>query len=186
MKKLFFSFSILGLTFVSAQKIEISVAYGPGSFFGITDAIAKTLLSPLTDQDSPNSIGVLNANAMLYNGNMRWRYGVEFNSEFFNIKKDTDYQKKIFTSILPKVDYFWTPENKKIRLYSGVSAGILFSKESYKNKNQVDVEEIINNNTIFAFNVTPLGVRYGNKFAIFIEPNLGIRNIVQAGVSYIF
>ncbi len=32
----------------------------------------------------------------------------------------------------------------------------------------------------------PLGLRYGKDFGVFIEPNIGTRGFVNAGVSYIF
>ena len=67
---------------------------------------------------------------------------------------------------------------KKFKLYSGVGAGVMNTSFDY------GIFE--NKDTIFAYNLSPIGVRYGQKFGVFLETNVGTKGLLQGGVSYIF
>lgn len=182
MKKLILLSAILITSFAFSQKFEISVGYGAPSIYGISNDLGTGLVSTITKDGSPNSIGALNVSALVYNKNEKWRYGLDFVSEFFSVS-DTNYSKKSTISIMPRVDYFWSGEGKKLKLYSGVSAGIYLDNAMIKNS--AEQEEKLNDST-FGFNITPIGLRYGSALAVFVEPNIGVKGIGQAGISYRF
>lgn len=189
MRKSLLMLPLIATSFLSAQKFEVSVAYGVPSLYGTTDSLLKQITSAAGaaiwggEVNNPNSNGVLNLSVAMYNSDMKWRYGLEANLESFNESKSS-FSKQSYISVLPKVDYFWSDADKKLRFYSGVSAGVLFRNTEYKTiTTSSSVKE---NNTFFAFNIMPIGVRYGGNFGVFLEPSIGVRGFAQAGVSYIF
>ncbi len=60
---------------------------------------------------------------MMYNREMKWRYGLEFNLESFD-EKGTGFKSQSLVSVQPRIDYFWSGTDRKLKLYSGVSAGV--------------------------------------------------------------
>lgn len=185
MKKILFFIPFIAGTFLHAQKIEISAAYGVPSIYGVSSSLYDFVGNTITGNsgETSSSNGVLNINALMYNRDMKWRYGLEFNMESFD-EKGTGFTSQSLVSVQPRIDYFWSKADRKLRLYSGVSAGILFKNAKYIDKTSKTEEK--DNLTTFGFNITPIGLRYGKDFGVFIEPNIGTRGLVNAGVSYIF
>lgn len=169
--------------FAFAQKFEISVGYGAPSAYGISNEIGSSLFNGIiNDADSPNSVGALGVSALVYSKEDKWRYGLDVVSEFFSVS-NSNYTQMSTLSIMPRTDYFWSNSDRKLRLYTGVSAGVYLNRATVES--QSGTEEKVKNTT-FGFNVTPIGLRYGSQFAIFAEPNIGTKGIVQAGISYRF
>ncbi|QCX53953.1 PorT family protein [Elizabethkingia sp. JS20170427COW] len=187
MKKSLLGLSILvGCLSLHAQKnIEITAGYGSGSLFGVANIIGSSVVDAILvgHSEDINSSGVLNFGINAYSNNMKWRYGIAVDLESFD-EKNSVIKTQSFTSISPKVDYFWSNEDKKLRFYSGVSVGILLAKYKYVDSNTHST--ISENDTHLGFNITPIGIRYGKAFGVYVEPNIGTRGFVQAGVSYIF
>jgi len=185
MRELFLSFGILlSMHCLHAQKIEIATGYGTPSIYGITNELGTAIgMASIGENIStPNSNGALNITAMIYNSDLRWRYGLDYTTEFYSTK-DTNYTKKSSMSIMPKVDYFWS-KNTRLRFYSGISLGIYLDNGRYKDITTRNEEKF--SNTYFAFNITPIGFRYGGKLGLFLESNIGAKSIIQGGISYIF
>lgn len=183
MKKLILFLLFSKSAFVFAQKIEISIGYNAPSVYGITNELGNGLVNAvINDAKSPNSMGALGVSALVYSKEEKWRYGLDFVSEFFSVN-NRSYSKMSTITMMPRTDYFWTGSERKLRLYSGASAGIYLNRATIKKS--ADQEEKVNDTT-FGFNITPIGIRYGSDFAVFIEPNIGTKGIVQAGVSYRF
>ncbi|WP_300669646.1 hypothetical protein [Soonwooa sp.] len=184
MKKLFIMAAFCSLSMSNAQKFEISAGYGSASLFGEADSLLKGIGNAIFTSEAvmPESNGVFTVAVTTYSQNMKWRYGIEANLESFNETKSS-YKKQSYFSILPKIDYFWSDADKKWRFYSGISAGALFRDLDY-----VDSSNTVqkNNDTFFAFNIMPIGVRYGGNFGVFVEPSIGTRGFIQGGLSYIF
>ena len=184
MKKLVYIAALCSVSFFNAQKFEVSAGYGTGSLFGGADSILKAVGTTVFngEPEMPVSNGVLTIALTTYNENMKWRYGLEANLESFDETKSS-YRKQSYFSVLPKVDYFWSDANNKWRFYSGVSVGVLFRDLDY-----VDTSKNVQktNDTFLAFNIMPIGVRYGGDFGVFIEPSIGTRGFVQGGLNYIF
>lgn len=195
MKKLLLCETLISTCLVHAQKFEISATYGTSSLYGTTEsildatgsalgsAIASTIFGNPTKIDYPTSNGVFNLSVQRYSQDMKWRYGVDFVYESFNESK-SDFTVLNFMSFMPKVDYFWSGSDKKLRLYSGAALGFLI--KDYKYINSSTLRETKDSDTLFALNVTPIGLRYGTDFGVFLEPNIGVKSFVQAGVSYQF
>lgn len=190
MKKILFCSIVFATSLYNAQKIEISAAYGTPSLYGISEAITEAsgsaIISAITANPTikyPTSNGALNVAIHRYSENIHWRYGVELVLESFN-ESSAIYSQQSFISIMPKVDYFWTGSDKKLRLYSGIAAGVLLKKAEYIVASTGTKENA--NDTFMAVNLMPIGVRYGNKLGIFLEPNIGVKSFVQAGLSLQF
>ncbi len=83
MKKILFLLPFIGSSLLQAQKFEVSAAYGTPSVYGVGNMFADALVNIGTNSEEiSGSNGVLNINALVYNHNMKWRYGLEFNVEF--------------------------------------------------------------------------------------------------------
>ena len=65
-----------------------------------------------------------------------------------------------------------------MKLYSGAGVGALFS--SFEGRGNND------NNVYLAFNLSPVGIRYGEKLGVFVETNIGTKGFLQGGASYTF
>lgn len=182
MRKLILGMSfILAMSVAQAQKMEVSASYGTISIYGISNGIVSAIGSVIYDEEAIDSKGVLNVAFNLYSPSMKWRYGVDVSYESFDTNQKT-LTEESFTTISPKVDYFWNGADKKLRLYSGVSVGVLLRSSEYM---LGETKESFND-TVFGFNVTPIGLRYGGKFAGFVESNIGTKGILQGGVAYQF
>ncbi|HFK5510657.1 TPA: hypothetical protein ACGZ9U_001569 [Elizabethkingia anophelis] len=185
MKKFLLFIPLISASLLQAQKIEISAAYGTPSIFGISSSLYDFVGNVITgnSEETSSSNGVLSLHVMMYNREMKWRYGLEFNLESFD-EKGTGFKSQSLVSVQPKIDYFWSGADRKLKLYSGVSAGVLFKNAKYIDKTSKTEEK--DNLTTFGFNIMPIGLRYGRDFGVFIEPNIGTKGFVNAGVSYIF
>lgn len=184
MKKILFPL-LLASWFISAQKIESSASYGISSVYagsyGVSfDIVSGIIPSSIKNENNPSSLGVAVIGIAMYSENMKWRYGVDVANEFFNKTESVSRQNML--SVLPKVDFFWL-RKEKFRLYSGAAAGVTFLSETYVNK---DKKKIKDNDTVFGFNVVPIGAGYGGDLSVFLETNIGMKGIVQGGVSYRF
>lgn len=179
MKKTLYTFSLLACGLWSAQKnVEVRASYGAPSLFGISESITGSVInvvfgSPAVDYDSN---GVLAIEVMLHNESKKWQYGLGYNNE--SVTDDRNNIKGTFNTFLAQANYTWTNPENKFRLYSGAGVGVMMTSYDY---NITDYKE-----TIFAFNVSPIGVRYGQKLGVFLETNVGTKGLLQGGVSYIF
>ncbi len=173
-------FCILAIQFAvvmnAQQKVEISASYGTSSFFGIAESLTNDIFSTLLLADNDyNSKGTFAADVMLQSAGGKWKYGGMVNVE--KIESEKSSSTSTFTSILASANYNWLNANSKFKLYSGAGAGILFY-----NSTSDDVRE----GSTFAFNITPIAIRYGGEFGVFLESNIGARGFLQGGISYIF
>ena len=182
MKKLLFSVLITAFSVTShAQKFEIQLGYGSPSLYSTTFKLAEEIGNIFVGTDvSPDSKGVLNAAFLLKSDNENWKYGIELTNEFFDTNDKIKSQNLL--SILPKVDYVWLNATGKFRMYSGVAAGITMVSAKYKET----AEEKDWSEANFAYNITPLGIRYGGNLGVFLETNIGMKGFAQAGISYSF
>lgn len=183
MKKYIFGafIALYGLT-VNAQDIEASLGYGTPSLFGVADSMLSGFGHAIVgEKSSTSSNGVLNLNVMVYNQNKKWRYGGDLGMEFFS--SSGLITNKSYTSISPRVDYFWSGGERSFRFYSGVYAGLLMRSAKYIDEDDKKVSE---NDVFFGYNITPLAIRYGKEFGVFLESNIGTRGFLQFGISYLF
>ncbi|KFF18983.1 hypothetical protein [Chryseobacterium sp. JM1] len=182
MKKLLLFPLLMVVSTVSAQKIEVSASYGAPSVYGATYSLGSVLVNAFVNssEEDPSSKGVASVGVMMYSGNMKWRYGIDVTNEFFS--KTESVSKQNIWAVLPKVDYFWL-NKEKLGLYSGLSAGISIVNTTYTGK---DKKESKDSDTGFGYNIVPVGLKYGGDLSVFLETNIGMKGIVQGGVSYRF
>lgn len=109
MKKFLLFIPLISASLLQAQKIEISAAYGTPSIFGISSSLYDFVGNVITGNSEETSIsnGVLSLNVMMYNREMKWRYGLEFNLESFD-EKGTGFKSQSLVSVQPRIDYFWS------------------------------------------------------------------------------
>lgn len=79
--------------------------------------------------------------------------------------------------LLARTDFRWV-NNHSFQFYSGVAAG-----GSYIHSFDVDDPSDSDNDFMFAFQVSPIGLRFGHNFGVFLEGGLGWTGIVSAGIS---
>lgn len=183
MKKTIYSLSILLGSFITAQqKVDVKVSYGAPSLFGISESITESSISVFTDVMFGKDLiiydsnGVFAAEVMLHSKDDKWRYGIAYTNE--KVTDDRNDLTGSFNTILAQADYSWLNPDNKFKLYSGAGVGALMAN--------FDQGLFQDNNVIFAYNVTPIGVSYGRQFAVFLETNVGTKGFVQGGVSYTF
>ena len=183
MKKTIYTLAILFSGLISAQKnVEVKVSYGTASLYGISESItanafnAINILGPGNKIVTYESAGVFAIDLMLQNPDSRWKYGLGYNLE--TVKDSNLKFEGNFNTLLAQGSYTWLSTASKLKLYSGAGLGATFL--SFKEGAQDE------SSTIFAFNVSPIGVSYGEKFGVFLETNFGTKGLLQGGVSYTF
>lgn len=183
MKKSIYTFSILLGGLVSAQKnIDLKVSYGTASLYGIAESItgnafnAINILDPNRKIATYSSDGVFAVDLMLHSSSSKWKYGLGYNYE--TVKDSNLNFKGDFNTVLAQASYNWSNPENKLKLYSGAGVGAVFT--SFK-EGATDSSDVI-----FAFNVSPIGISYGEKFGVFLETNVGTKGLLQGGISYTF
>lgn len=82
-------------------------------------------------------------------------------------------------SIMPSVQFSYL-NSKYVKLYSGIDLGVAFIFDDNKQGSSVS-------STLFAFNLTPIGIRVGNdRIFGLVETNIGMDALVKAGFGVRF
>lgn len=182
MKKFLVFLCLITSYFGYSQTTGVAVSYGTPSLYGVADGLLTAIGNGLTGSEyNPESEGVLHVEVTRFNRDRRLRYGIESNIEFFGTSAQT--RSKVYYGFSPKIDYFWSSSNRKLRFYSGISAGFTIRDVKYID---ADDKRTSSSDAFFAFNLTPVAIRYGNEWGVFLEPNIGNRGFLQLGVSYEF
>ena len=90
----------------------------------------------------------------------------------------------VFFSIMPSVRFTYL-NRPWVRLYSGVDlgCGFFFSTTTTSSKAESEASDSKENNVLFAFNVTPIGVNVGKKFFGMAELNFGFDSWFKVGIG---
>lgn len=181
MKKTIYILAILVGGIVTAQKkVDVKASYGTSSLYGnavsLTGSIISTISNGGNEVANYDSNGVFALDVMLHSNSSKWTYGVGYNME--TVKDDALNFKGNFNTLLAQAQYYWLNPESKFKLYSGLGVGALISSSDYNSSKESDV--------IFAFNVSPIAIGYGEKFMVFLETNVGTKGYLQGGVSYTF
>lgn len=89
--------------------------------------------------------------------------------------------KSTFITVMPSVKFNWL-RKEHFGMYSSLSAGVMFEKNSLKANGQ----EQTNNNTKFMGHVTAVGAEFGSKLRGFTELGFGERGVLTVGIRYKF
>lgn len=181
MRKTIYVLAILVAGIATAQKkVDARISYGTPSLYGSAVSLTSDLISIIgtggKEAVNYESNGVLALDVMLHSNDSKWRYGLGYSLE--TVKDDAQKFKGNFNTILAQAHYYWLNPDNRFKLYSGIGVGALISSTEQKTTQENDV--------IFAFNVAPIGIGYGEKFAVFLEANVGTKGFLQGGVSYTF
>ncbi len=130
-----------------------------------------------------------------YTGAGRHSFGILLVGERQNVRKTGGTQdpeawkkyiarKDIYLAVLPDYRYSWGLRPGG-RWYSGAAAGI--SRHQRKEMhNDFSLEKEEYSKTIFAYQVTALGMEFGKKLGGYIELGYGYKGVLSAGVKYGF
>lgn len=94
--------------------------------------------------------------------------------------KNSDF-KSTFITVMPSVKFNWLRKDH-FGMYSSLSAGVMFEKNSLK----ADGQEQKDNNTCFMAHVTAVGAEFGGKLRGFTELGFGERGVLTVGIRYKF
>jgi hypothetical protein len=82
-------------------------------------------------------------------------------------------------AVMPRMDVKWINASA-FKVYSSLAAGVsLYSSENPQSGESA-------NKITFAFQVSPVGIRLGNAFAVYAEAGFGFRGMLHGGLSYKF
>lgn len=156
-------------------------------------SFAKEKERNLFQANTPQSNGVF---ALSFFGfvNKEWNIGIHLSLENLQgsihkqvfdsalqdtITATTAYKVKAI-SIFPTAYKYWR-QSKHLNLYSGVGLGITL--KSYDLSGNLDIGRTEDTKLGLAFQVTALGIRLGNQYAVFAELGFGNLGILQLGFS---
>ncbi len=186
MKKLYLIVSLLcsAVLGASAQDYEtpsdeISVSWGVFSCPNMIGALGLAFSSVVTeDIEYGFATGSITAQYM-HNLNDKWGIGISASYESVNAKqKEFDWKDK-YVSIMPTARYRWSHKGK-LGMYSRVAAGVTIN--SYED-HSVNGEAEKKTDTVLGWQVSPLGIEYGNKkVSGFFEVGWGYQGLAIAGV----
>lgn len=156
---------------------------------GLSEALGQTLVAGINDSKiktlNSKSIGFLEA-GYRYQISDRFKVGADvgFMNENRTVtytkngttKADTTKSTTRYVTVLPNVQFSYI-KTAIIDFYGSASVGVIFAQTSYKNMNTRG------NNTGFAFQVNPVGIRVGKKLGGFLEAGFGYKGLINAGLS---
>ena len=92
--------------------------------------------------------------------------------------------KYAILSVMPSVRFTYL-NRPWVRLYSGVDlgCGFFFTSTTSSSKAESEASDSKENNVLFAFNVTPIGVNVGKKFFGMAELNFGFDSWFKVGIG---
>jgi len=103
-------------------------------------------------------------------------------SHILNEGLDNTKARDTWYSIMPQAQYFWY-SNKRMNVYSRVAVGLSARRNKYTNNNGI-VEKFRDFNV--AWQVSPLGLEFGNLICGFVEAGYGAQGYVVAGMRIKF
>lgn len=166
----------------------LPITLGHGMAYGFSDAI-KNAFSDYNRDDKKDSGGGMYGIGYRYSISPRLSVGadigyMQINTKLaFSKKDDASVVKKFdrkagYTVILPtaQLNYF---ERPLVSLYGSASAGLFLTNSTEKG----DGDTFKDKSTNFGFQVNPIAVRVGRKFAGFAELGFGMKGFVNLGFS---
>jgi hypothetical protein len=194
MKHLFLSV-VMAFLFVSSinaqsKKSEIDLGVGVLSsnqiIGSMSDIIASTFLPDGVGMKNSSSPGAFHV-GYKYSLSDRFAlgpvvtYDLNTSEAWANNAKTGKFTSNYYTFSL-EADYKFVNRDK-FRLYALLGAGGSVLNQTYKeNAGDKHSEKL----TYFNFQVTPVGVKYGNSFGVFSELGFGYKGILCAGLFYRF
>jgi|SRR5690554_2445072 len=191
MKKiLFIGAFLLIFSNLYSQEHQISAGYGIGSSNQMLDFFETTFSSiflPTASLNETSSVGEFRV-AYAYTPKERWHYGAAIS--YSQSEHDVSYfgekigeQVNTYYTIAVETSYSFL-KKEKLNIYALLGAGATFAtseQTQYDPKTTSD-----SNDTLFNFQVTPVGISYGKQWGGFAELGFGYRGIFSFGAFYNF
>jgi len=190
-KKLLFAGAILFLCSNSySQEHQISVGMGIASSNQILDAFESgfsTIFIPSSSPSETSNIGEFRL-AYAYSPKERWQYGAAFSysQSEFDVKfldEKIGEQVNTYYTVAAETTYAFLIK-EKLKLYALLGAGATFGTAEQTNTTLNTVTD--SNDTLFNFQVTPIGISYGKQWGGFAEVGFGYRGVLSFGAFYKF
>jgi opacity protein-like surface antigen len=196
MKKTAFLSVVMAFLFISSmnaqsKKSEVDLGVGIWSSNQIigtmSDIIASAILPAGVSMDNSSYIGALHV-GYKYSLSDRFALGPVLTydlgtSDAVANKEKTGKFTSNYYSLSLEADYKFINRDK-FKLYALVGAGGTILNQVYKDNKTG--EKNGESQTFFNFQITPVGIKYGDSFGVFAELGLGYKGILCAGVFYRF
>ncbi len=175
---------------VHSQKHQISAGMGFASSNQILDVFETglTYIFGPTSLSETKELGEFRF-AYAYTPQERWHYGamVSFSQNMYDVKfqhEKIGEQKTNYYTVAAEAGYTYL-KNDKFNMYALLGAGATFRslKQTRYSSEDNDVKD---QDTLFNFQVTPVGARYGKQWGAFAELGFGYRGIFSFGAFYNF
>lgn len=96
------------------------------------------------------------------------------------VHAQSSYKMRVI-SFLPSFHYYWK-QSQMLNLYSGFGIGLNFI--NYDIQGNLNIDKSDENSSIgISTQLTPIGIRYGNKYAGFAELGIGTLGFLRIGLS---
>lgn len=194
MKKLIIvgGFLLLSLQ-LHAQEHEISAGMGLGSTVQILDEFLSfgyafsAVYFNSSYLDKTKNLGEFRL-AYAYTPKERWHFGGAFSynlSEFEAVKRGEKFgeQTNTYYTLAGEASYSFL-KKEKLKLYALFGMGATFGSVKQTRYAQEDV--VRSHGTMFNFQITPIGIRYGKQWGGFAEMGFGYRGLLSFGAFYRF
>lgn len=190
MKKffLFILSSVFILSSLKAQEYEHEIELGVGVWSSnqIVTAFSDIIVTALPlgiKMENSTDIGEFHLG---YKYSMTERFGLgsifSFNYGYadgaVNSIKTGEF-KRYFYTIAVEGDFKYI-DNPNFKLYSLLGLGVTYYHQNYKEIGSNGTEK--NDELYFNFQITPIGVKFGNRIGGFVEAGFGYRGILSAGL----
>lgn len=172
-------------------KHEISVSYGVYTVNQFADLFGTEIISfGILTSDIKSSMGAINV-SYAYKFNKIISLGATYTysaykEDLFLLKQYAGTSKNTFHSILPTVKFNWL-NGGLVTLYSKAAVGVTIGviTPNYTDENGKTITDSGTSATI-GFQVTPIGIEVGRKFAIFAEAGIGTMGTAAFGARLRF
>ncbi|MFI5134262.1 MAG: hypothetical protein ACHQD9_00285 [Chitinophagales bacterium] len=171
---------------------SVSAGYGVLTVQDVATFVTDIIISPVTlDAVSVTNIRSSGVMFIEYSHFFDSHWRIVANANYSVLKSDFVYASDQssygtgtdqYSTLMAGVNYHWFI-HPTVELYSGVQIGgsYVHSKQTYTTG-----DNATNNSFAFAFQVTPIGVRFGKAFGGFTELGIGYKGLICAGVDYRF
>lgn len=184
MKKKYLSFTIAMLfsiaVFAQESKLEVRAGYGVLSAQAMGSVLSNAIVGGLSGYEKSDiSTGGALTFSLLFNPQNRVSFGLDFGYEKLDVVYKSDSQPNVtstdrYITVMPRVDLRYV-NKESFSLYGSLAAGGSFLSVGRGNESEQGVA--------FAYQITPLGIRFGNNIALFAEAGFGFRGLLNAGLS---
>ena len=178
-KKLLVAAVVLAMAVPAAaqgsRRSEISVSYGFAPVTDWIDAYSDLLTGADTD---PSGWGAVTGGYSFWViGSLRIGAQVVYSSNTQEIKGSGSEIKNRYWTVMPNAKWNWL-NLKIVSFYTRVGAGASFAKAKVGGQSD--------KSTLFAFQVSPVGVEVGGRIAAYAEAGIGTSGSLLVGARYRF